>query len=50
MLNNKRTKKIYRKNITTIAMIAISPTNIVIATLAQIVPTIQKLTKVDNEQ
>ncbi len=31
-------------------MIAISPTNIVIATLAQIVPTIQKLTKVDNEQ
>ncbi len=50
MIHNKRTNKIYQKKITTIATIVIAPTNIVIVTLAQIVPTKQKLTKVNNEQ
>jgi hypothetical protein len=50
MINNKRTKKIYKKKITTITTIAIALTNIVIVALAQIVPTKQKLTKVNNEQ
>lgn len=50
MINNKRAKKIYQKKITTITTIAIAPTNIVIVALTQIVPTKQKLTKVNNEQ
>jgi hypothetical protein len=50
MIHNKRTNKIYQKKITTVAAIVIAPTNIVIVTLAQIVLTKQKLTKVNNEQ
>jgi hypothetical protein len=50
MINDKRTKKIYQKKITTITTIAIAPSNIVIVALTQIVPTKQKLSKVNNEQ